>query len=168
MKKLLFSLLLVVLASSAIAQDSGLYYDSSRSGEGLSLHRSGDRVVGFLFTYGGAEAETPAPVPPWISPQAPLEEPLNGQRWFLISGDILIDDTYAEGILYSTGGVNYPVKLQPNDIGSTVPVGEYVLSRYEEGWELLVMPLEDGPLLENDPLFTVHFLFGEQLFRSGD
>lgn len=168
MKKLLFSLLLVVLAGSAIAQDSGLYYNPARSGEGLSLHRSGDRVVGFIFTYGGVESETPASIPPWVSPQVPLEEPLNGQRWFLISGDTLIDDTYAEGILYSTGGINYPVKLHPNDIGAAVPVGEYVLSRYEDGWELLVAPLEGGPLLEDDPLFTVHFLFGELLFRSGD
>lgn len=168
MKKVIFSLLLLALAGAAFAQDSGLYYNPARDGEGLSLQRSGDTVVAFLFTYGGEESETPAPIAPWLSPQVPLEDPLNGQRWFFTGAGTLVDNSYAEGILYSTGGVNYPVPLQPNPVAKPVAVGEYVLSRYENGWELLVSPLKNGPLLEDDPLFTVHFVFGVRLLKAGD
>jgi len=170
--KYIISVLVFLLALTfpciSIAGDSGLYFDKSRNGEGLDLHRDGERVVAFLYTYGGEDAEIGVPIPPYVSPQFPLEFPLNGQRWFLMSGDPLIDDLYVEGLFYQTGGINFPVRLHPLAIGTAEVVGTYVLERYKDGWQLIVTRTEDSQLAEYDPLFSVPFLFGSRLFISGD
>jgi hypothetical protein len=167
MKTIFFILLALVLAGTVHATDSGIYFDLERGGEGISLHRDGDRVVAYLFTYGQAEQEVPVNLPPWVSPQVPLEDPLNGQRWFLMS-DRLVDDSTMSGIVYQSGGINYPEKLHPNDIAAAVAVGNYELTRAGEGWELVIVPTSGSPLADDDPLFTVPFGFGTRLFISGD
>jgi hypothetical protein len=167
MKLIITFLLAVVLAGTVHATDSGIYFDLERGGEGISLHRDGDRVVVYLFTYGQAEQEVPVNLPPWVSPQVPLENPLNGQRWFLMS-DLLVDDTTMTGIVYQSGGINYPVKLHPNDIAAAVAVGNYELTRAGDGWQLVIVPTADSPLDDDDPLFTVSWVFGTRLFISGD
>ena len=149
------------------SSDSGLYFNPDRDGEGLALHRSGKTVAAFVFTYGGAEAEVPQPIGPFFSPQIPLDEPLNGQRWFMISGDPLIGDV-ATGILYITGGVNYPDVLQPLSIGTAEAVGNYELSRNGDGWDLIVVRSSGSRLAADDPLYTVDFSFDTLLFESGD
>jgi hypothetical protein len=163
MKALLLTLLMV---AGSVMADSGLYYDPGRNGEGLSLHTNGDTVVGFLFTYGGEDSEVSMPIPPYVSPQFPLEEPLNGQRWFLLSPGTLVGDC-ADGELYIGGGVNYPVPLVPNGIGDVRLVALYTLCKLGDGWQLLVERTEDSPLAEDDPLFLVNFDFDVLLF-SGD
>jgi hypothetical protein len=163
----LFALFLLAFSLTASATDSGIYFDLERGGEGISLHRDGDRVVVYLFTYGGVDQEVPVNMPPWTSPQVPLENPLNGQRWFLMS-DRLVDDSTMQGIVYQSGGINYPEKLHPNDIAAAVVVGNYELTRAGEGWELVIVPTADSPLADDDPLFTVPFVFATRLFISGD
>jgi hypothetical protein len=162
----IFALFLLTLSLSAFAVDSGIYFDLKRGGEGISLHRDGDRVVVYLFTYGGEDQEVPVFMPPWVSPQVPLENPLNGQRWFLMS-DVIDGDTLA-GIVYQSGGINYPVKLHPNDIAAAVAVGNYELTRAGEGWDLVIVPSANSPLAADDPLFTVDFKFSTRLFVAGD
>jgi hypothetical protein len=128
MKLFLTFMLMLVLAGTVQAQDSGIYFDLDRGGEGISLHRDGDRVVVYLFTYGGVDQEVPVNLPPWTSPQVPLENPLNGQRWFLMS-DLLVDNTTMTGIVYQSGGINYPEKLHPNDIAAAVPACSFRVIR---------------------------------------
>lgn len=158
--------LLIGLIGTAQAQDSGIFVNLERTGEGISLHRDGDRVVAYLFTYGQEEMEVPFFLPPWNSPQEPLESPLNGQRWFLMS-DVIEGDTLA-GIIYQSGGINYPVKLHPNDVAYAVAVGHYELTRADGGWDLVIVPTDDSPLSDDDPLFTVDFKFRTAIFISGD
>jgi len=167
MKTIFTFLIAFVLAGTVHATDSGIYFDLDRGGEGISLHRDGDRVVVYLFTYGQADQEVPVNMPPWTSPQEPLENPLNGQRWFLMS-DLLVDNTTMTGIVYQSGGINYPEKLHPNDIAAAVVVGNYELTRAGQGWELVIVPSPDSPLPDDDPLFTVDFRFSTRLFVAGD
>lgn len=168
MKTFFLVIALLCFSLSAVAADSGLYYNTSRSGEGLSLHRDGDLVAGFFFTYGGDCEEVVVPITPYVSPAVILSDPLNGQRWFMISGDLLVDDTYAVGLLYQTGGVNYPLGLSPNGVGAAVVVGEYLLERSGDGWSLTVTPTHDTQLALDDPLFTQAFNFSTTLLSSGD
>lgn len=163
------TLLLTLLISGAVmAGDSGLYYDPDYDGEGISLQRNDNTIVVFLYTYGGEDAEIPVEVPPFLSPQYPLEEPLNGQRWFLTSNCELQNEETCTGVMYGTGGINYPVPLEPNGIGAPVVVGEFELLRVGEGWYLVVDRVEESPLAEDDPLFERLYTFTVPLFYSED
>jgi len=168
MQKIGIFLLSLLIAGSALAGDSGLYFNKARNGEGISLYRNGDTVVFFLFTYGGLDQEIGVPIYPWVSPTPGITDPqVNGQRWFLSGGVPLVDDSYAEGILYQTAGINYPTRLAPNGVGGTLPVANFLLERSGDGWDLLVVPLkEDNPLEEDDVLFTVPWSFETLLFRG--
>lgn len=170
MKKLLLALVLSLFCGVALAGDSGVYSNPDRDGEGLSLHVSGTTVVGFLFTYGQLEEELALSLPPIVSPQLQLilDPPLNGQRWFLISGDELIDNQYVTGKLYQGGGLNYPVKLHPHGVGAVVPVGNYLLERSGDGWSLTVENIKGGPLGDMDPLFMVIFDFDLKILDASD
>lgn len=165
MKKLIL-LLTAVFAIGTAQADSGLYYSQRDNGQGLSLARNGDTVVAFFFTYGGEEEEVLVMIPPFVSPSIILEEPLNGMRWFFISGDTLVDDV-AEGPLYAGSGINFPQRLPPNGAGDVVAIGDYVLERCGDGWCLTVTHFEDSQLEPEDPVFGKH-VFDTFLFPASD
>ena len=163
-------ILLLALSMPLMAQDSGLYYNVERDGEGINLIRNGDTVVFYLYTY---ENETGC----WNIeiPETGLvnESNCGEQRWFLSGGDKIIDDSVIEGWLYMGIGTGYPKCIpDANDpflsiCGEAHIVGRYIMSRYNDGWRMIV--LHFGEILgKEDHLYSTVFEFTTQLLVATD
>ena len=161
-------LLLLLVSFSLFAGDSGSYFDTDRSGEGLILQRDGDTMLFFFFTYGG-ESECGEPT---VSPSLPLFScMLNGQRWFFGSG------TYNElaqsltGSLYITEGIDYPDTVFKvdggGDVGDATVIGRYTLVREGKGWLMFVTRF-GNTLGADDPLFAEVYNFVTPMFKATD
>jgi len=170
MIKYLLLLSLVFGLCDVQAQDSGLYMDETRSGEGITLTRNGDILQFFFFTYEpNSECwnlENIPEVTDWN------EHLCHEQRWFLSGGDELIGDTVT-GFLYTTVGIDYPVGISnPDDpfattVGDDFVIGLYILRRQGEGWRLVVFPVGDV-LPIDDVLFTTTFDFNRVILHADD
>jgi len=170
MKKYLIALTLWLVALTAVAQDSGLYMDETRFGEGITITRNGDILQFFFFTY--------EPQPEcWNFLNLPevtdwAEHDCHEARWFLSGGDELIGDTVT-GFLYQTVGIDYPEGIaDPDDpfattVGDDFVIGLYILRRQGEGWRLVVFPVGDA-LPIDDILFTTTFDFNHAILHAND
>jgi hypothetical protein len=154
MKRFILSILLMVVAATAVAQ-SGVFYDVDRKGEGVTvfdwvnLHHEA-MVTFYFYTY----------------------DEHNGQRWLLGSDAWDEDGTAAAGLLYQTEGVNYPLGIPSNEpfeedvmiVGEPYAVGEYVLRKAEDGGYLLWVsrlpePDPRGIVEEKDYLYDRTWFF---------
>jgi hypothetical protein len=161
---------LMLLCGSLFAQDSGLYYNVERDGEGINLLRDGDTVVFYFYTYEPREGCWNIEVP---EGGLVTEDNCGEQRWFLSGGDKLEDDGTLEGWLFAGLGTSYPKCLpDPNDpfltiCGEAHVVGRYIMSRYNDGWRMIVIPF--GEILDKeDPLFNNVYEFTTLLFSADD
>lgn len=173
MKKLLFILFTLCLTAFCltpvvIAGDSGLYYDQSRNGEGITLLRNGDTVVFYFFTYGAKTCGEPV-----VSPSLPGEDCIaDGQRWFFAADTFNEFQQSVTGSLFITAGVEYPEGLTGENllmstVGEAEIVGRYMLVRGGDGWHLFVTRF--GPALdEEDFLFSRVFNFTTLLLEALD
>jgi len=170
--KLFFALLAICLFTPVFAGDSGLYYDQSRDGEGISLHRDADRVVFYFFTYGAEDVEI-------ADDGDVIFGEGNGQRWFFGSDEFDENSMESTGFLYITEGLEYPVGV-PSDtdegdvdeedivtVGEAEAVGIYSLERLDEGYRMVVEHF--GDILEEDDFLFEHvFNFTSRLFTAND
>ena len=176
MRKLLLAFVLMLVAGVSVAQDSGLYYDELRDGEGILLLRSMDTFVMYFFTYGAHECDE-------INDLASLNGSngsdcdYNGQRWFYAVVAPEEDDeepsTDSEhefgGTMYMTRGINYP-DGEPHDlipfvhnVGKNIAIGKFILRRNLGGWLMDVAPTGNA-LDEDDFIFERIFKFEKRLF----
>lgn len=172
--KYVILLITLLLSFNLTAQDSGLFYDTSRDGEGIVLTRDGQWVNFFLFTYGAYGCD--GKQLPSVSPVISLDEQMceyNGQRWFFATDKYDKDSEEVEGFLYITQGVNYPAGVPDgadpfvNIVGDPIAIGIYILKRHDKGWRLLVVPF--GQFLEpDDELFAPIFNFTTPLMWAND
>jgi len=154
-------LILLLLSSTLMAGESGLYFDPERNGEGISVHRSGDTVVTFLFTYGALFCD--GVIEPTVSPSLTPEDcDLSGQRYFFATDDIDEFDTAVSGALFITSGRNYPDGII-DEVGEAQAVGVYTLVRKGDGF-LMAVDRFGSVLTEDDPLFERIFDFSTRLF----
>lgn len=137
MKKLLTYLLLVIfccISVSAIAQDSGAYYDPERSGEGLFLQTDVNVVAFGLFTFWDNGID----IPPVFSPPPPpnpLEIFSNFPMWYVGSGEWGKKD--ATGDLYAVIAYDYPTTIDYK-LGETIKVGTFRLLPAGSGYRMLI------------------------------
>ena len=167
MKKFLFGLAVAVLLAvmftpTVMAADSGLYYDSERVGEGISLHRNGDTVVFYFYTYGHEDC--------FEVEELEFEEICDedGQRWFFAADEINPISEVLTGFMYMTHGLDYPFGGF-GKVGFTDVIGAYTLKRngVGEGFRLFVSRF--GTVLEPDDfLFSRDFDFNTVLFNATD
>ena len=175
-------LTMLFVAGMASANDSGLYYDELRNGEGILLLRNQDTFVFYFFTYGAHQCDYEVSSGTANAPQSISEEDCdyNGQRWFYAvvepdeeeetpSQSVKNDDKEFGGTLYMTQGINYP-DGEPNDlipfvhnVGENIAVGTFLMRREGDGWLMDVAPTEDV-LEADDPLFDRIFIFKTHLF----
>ena len=168
MKKWLLTLVLMLVAGTSVAGDSGLYYDEQRNGEGILVMVDGTKYVTYFFTYGGLECEfDKAPEPKGIEED---DCDLNGQRWFFGSDDFDPLLGQVGGTLYMAHGILYPigepVDNEPfiHNVGKAVAVGKYVLRPNGDGFLMDVAPT--GEVLdEMDPLYEEIYIFRKVLFK---
>ena len=169
MKKLFFILLTLCLVTIASAGDSGLYYDQSRNGEGISILRNGDTVALYFYTYGAEHCDA---ADPQVSPSLGEICTFSGQRWFFAV------DTYSEfqqsltGSLFITRGLEYPDGLSGENpfvstVGEAEIVGRYTLVRGGDGWQMFVTRFGTA-LDEDDFLFSRVFNFTTLLLEATD
>ena len=85
---LMAAFIMVIMAFTGVAhaQDSGLYYNPERDGEGINLIRNKDTVVFYFYTYEPNEGCWNIEIP---ESGLVTEENCNEQRWFLCAGDAL-------------------------------------------------------------------------------
>ncbi len=169
MRKIIFALLALCMCHPVFAQDSGMYFDAERSGEGILLMRDKDaNMTLFLFTFGG-ECNY---IEPSVSPSE-SECDTNGQRWFWGSGkyDPNLDQVKAEFFIVT--GVSYPDgDMDPFDpfiqnVGKAREVGEFTLRRTGDGWRLFVDRDNEDWLEEEDVLYSRIWTFTTLLFQAG-
>jgi hypothetical protein len=130
MKALLGLLLLLVLGSPAQAADNGLWYNASRSGEGINLITRDNTAVVFFYTYSDVITE----VPPVVSPAPPEVDPMpaNLPIWFYGQADDYDGDS-ATGTLYVGEAFEYPASFE-NEVGVVDAIGTFTLTRQDDGW----------------------------------
>lgn len=170
--KYLVALILMFVTASAFSEgpDSGLYFNPERDGEGINLIRNGDVIVFYFFTYEPASECWNISIP---DGGLVTEENCHEQRWFLSSGDIIEDDKVVEGWLYTAVGLGYPKCLVTPDnpfdsiCGEAHIVGRYIMSRFNDGWRMIVIPFTEI-LDKEDALFGRVFEFTEKLLPASD
>ena len=174
MLKYLFLSLLFV-AGMVSAQDSGLYYDELRNGEGILLLKSGDINVLYFFTYGAHECDEVAELASVNGTNGPSCD-YNGQRWFYAVSEPEDDEEPSTdsdhefgGTMYMTMGINYP-EGEPHDlipfvhnVGKNIAIGKFLLRRNLDGWLMDVAPVGDA-LDDDDFIFERIFKFEKRLF----
>ena len=174
MLKYLFLSLLFV-AGMVNAQDSGLYYDELRNGEGILLLKSGETNVLYFFTYGAHECDEISDLAS-INGSNGSDCDYNGQRWFYaVSEPEEEDDVTPQsdhefgGTMYMTRGINYP-DGEPHDlipfvhnVGKNLAIGKFLLRRNLGGWLMDVAPVGDA-LDKEDFIFERIFKFEKRLF----
>ena len=167
--KYILMIMLLLVAGTALAGDSGLYYDYDLNGEGLLMQVDGDRYVIYMFTYGEFKCDEKDPIP---SPSVDDDDEcsLNGQRWFFGTGTYDTLTTEVTGVLGITEGLKYPFGIRDpadpfrNLVGEVAEVGDYQLRREGDGWRMFVTQTT-RELSKNDPLFDRVFEFTTNLFR---
>ena len=159
-------LALMMLCGVVSAGDSGIFYDYELNGEGVLLMRDGDRIVIYMFTYGGLQCPDVQPDENTIDlPECDL----NGQRWFFGTGDYEADKSEVSGVLGVAEGLDYPFGVRDKDdpfrmnVGEPEEVGKFILRRSEKGWRMFVEQTTRA-LSVNDPLFDRVFEFQTKLF----
>jgi hypothetical protein len=163
-------LMLLLISTPLLAGDSGLYYNIERDGEGINLIRNGDQMVFYFYTY---EPETVCTAINLPEDGLVRGDNCHAQRWFLNSGDFLIEDEEMEGWLYVGIGLLYPKCLVDAQdpflrrCGEAHIVGRYIMSRYNDGWRMVVVRF-GGILRVNDPLYTTVYEFNTPLFEATD
>jgi len=164
MKTFLLSCLLFLTSFCAVstvaADDSGLFYDPDRQGEGIVVTKFNDLVAFYFFTYGGLYCGEdtdvyPSPLPEWYVEGCDY----NGQRWFL--GVNEMDGDTVTGDLYMTHGLFYPHGIVHN-VGQETVVGHYLLIRMGSGWVLDVDRVGDA-LPSWDWIFNSNYDFSNHL-----
>ena len=166
MKRFILSILLMLVAGTSIAGDSGTYYNEQRNGEGILVQVNDGRYLFYVFTYGSIGCyESEHPQPKGINEECDL----NGQRWFFGDGTYNPLDENVVGTLFMAHGINFP-DGQDHDtnpfihnVGSPVAVGKYELRRQSGGWLLSVARTGDV-LSPDDPLYEDIFDFDKLLF----
>jgi hypothetical protein len=166
------ALLLALFMSTAMAGDSGLYKDETRSGEGITMTRNGNTIQIFFFTYEPNDGcwnfydEGLPDVVDWD------DYDCHEQRWFLTGGNLLIGDTVT-GYMYMTVGIDYPDGyVSPTDpfvsvVGEDFVVGLYVLKRQGDGWRMVVLPIGDD-LSSDDPLYNTTYDFSKVILLTDE
>ncbi len=160
--------ILTVPATLAYAGDSGLYYDESRNGEGITLLRDGDTIVLYFFTYGSEVCGEPV-----VSPSLPGENCIaDGQRWFFAVDNYNEIQQSLTGSLFITVGREYPNGIFGDNplvstVGESEIVGRYTLIQGGDGWQMFVTRFGTA-LDEDDFLFSRVFSFTSLLFEAVD
>ena len=168
----LLSVIIVALLFSMplMAQDSGLYFNPERDGEGISLTRNGDTIQFMFWNYEPNENCYNIEIP---NGGLVNEENCHEQRYFMSSGDPLTGDNFVDGWLYNTVGLNYPQGITDPvnpfvmHVGEPHIVGLYTLERQNNGWRLVVIQFGDV-LNEDDPLYDSVYEFSTLLFPATD
>lgn len=173
-------LTLLFVAGMASANDSGLYYDELRNGEGILLLRNHETFVVYFFTYGAYECI--------YKDESDQDNgsicDYNGQRWFYASvapepeddeepSTDTFDDSQFGGVMYATMGINYP-EGEPHDlipfvhnVGESIEIGKFVMRRNLDGWLMDVAPVGEY-LDKDDPIYTRIFKFEKVLFKADE
>lgn len=174
MRNWFLAAVLMLVAGTSMAGDSGLYYDELRNGEGILMLVNDETVVVYFFTYGAHECY----YEDVIENSNGKDCDYNGQRWFYgviepeeeepTPESSAADDL--EGTLYITHGINYP-EGEPHDfipfvhnVGENIAIGTFGMRRNLGGWLMDVAPNEVH-LDVDDPVFERIFKFETQLFE---
>lgn len=168
--KRLFFLALLTFSLAAFAQDSGLYFNLERDGEGLVLTRNGEFVQFFLYVYSEHQGCYGISVPDGgLVDEGNCHEAI----WYLSSGDMMENEDRVEGWLYIPLGLDYsdgitkPANPFASTVGEAHIVGLYILERHEAGWRLKVVRF--GEILdEDDDLFDRIYEFKDPLLMGTD
>ena len=169
---LIFTLILLC-SGQVFAQDSSMFFNADRVGEGIVLLRGeDDRMVFFFFTFGHEQCFEIAPK---VSPaELELDCDQNGQRWFFGSEtyDPVLDQI--KGELFIVDGQNYPEGIMDpfdpfvQNVGKAEVVGEFTLRRGGNGWRLFVDQDGTERLHDGDVLYEAIWEFQDLLFRGGN
>jgi len=152
------------------ADDSGIFYDPDRDGEGIVLTRNGNDIVFYFYTYHPNEGC-------WNS----KAEGCNDQRWFVSGVAPLIQDSVVTGQFHITKGMDFHPctgpKITPEASTMTIMelqscyeiilVGDFLLTRNGDGWNLQVSQKGDF-LPKNDPIYTTDYTFDTPLLKGTD
>lgn len=179
--KTLFAIVMF-LSLNAQAHDepgnvSGIYYDPTRSGEGIFVVHDqefyGEEMLAFaLFTYDPAatiEEENCETVPAVYADEELIQESyevcvtasveVGNQPVWYTAADPWDGDSF--GVLYRSEAINYPVSYF-GEISDEDAVGLYILDKTETGMRLLVTEFED---MAPGTLYKAYF-FDQKLLGS--
>jgi hypothetical protein len=108
MKAFIISIIISItalFASTAQAAESGIFYDPTRDGEGVTVFIDESQFVGFFYTYRDEDHGTPpsvSPAPPFV-PTCCFNEP----NWFVLQADNF-DGEVGSGVVYMGEAIEYP------------------------------------------------------------
>jgi hypothetical protein len=151
-RKALLFILLTCFSGSVFAQ-SGVFFDSQATGEGIIVTQNVFATSMYLFTYGGERCVEEDIVALSLDPDCDHD----GQLWYFSSDKL--SDGAVKGLLYAAVGNNFPVGVQdPDDpfvwhLAKTFPVAGYEMSPAGTGWVLDIVHFDESPLDEDDVLF---------------
>jgi hypothetical protein len=161
---------MIFMTSPANAGDSGVYYTPEVDGQGLNFTRFNNLTQFFFYTY-----EPHSTCWNLNIPELGLvtHDNCHEQRYFMSSGDVMIDEDTIEGWLYITVGLDFPFGVtDPTDpfihtVGAPLAVGQYRMERFGDGWRLSIVRW--GEVLEpDDPIFTGTIDFTTRILAATD
>jgi len=166
----LITLALLLFGGTAMAGDTGHYFNVDRSGEGLLLFRQGDIAQFGFFTYKDWQGCPGVTIP---DNTLLTEDNCHLSRWFVSGGDPVLSDAVITGALYIGLGYGYPDGIpvfgDPFSVlvGDGFRVGTYTMDRFEGGWRMVVSRFGDI-LDEDDSLFDTIYTWVTPLIKGTD
>ena len=163
MNKLL--LILILLASSAMANDSGVFGNPDKLGEGIVVtHGKHSLIHFFFFTHSPLECVTiPAVILKEVEVVPKHDHCTGGQPiWYLTEGEHW-NGHEAIGLLYQYTAYDYPFEIDGN-LGEEEAVAIFILEKVETsettfGFRLAITPFGKTPIDPAVHLFSVR-MFG--------
>ena len=167
MKTILLFILLTCLTGTAFAQDSGLFYDPSRDGEGLILNKRDHMIQFSFFTYIHRCNNK------YFADEALIrDEDYNHcrrqQAWY-ITGQHPMANGEATGVLYTAnphkrhyGHDDEPIETLLADV---VDIGLFVLTKTPTGYDMIVLQTGDVLHPESD-IYHRTYTFDQYLFGA--